>query len=240
MEKTKPNKIRLYAVEDEEIYREIYANILPSRLPIELIEVASSAVISSLRQTVSKHSPDILLLSIEKPDESIIKELEHTRAAYSKLGIILLLEACTPQDIQVLRKLATRGSGGMALFLKKSPALIDRLCKAIPAVNRGQVLLDLPLATSVNSEKPESQLLRLFTPRELEILNLLAQGDTNATIAETLFIDVKTVERHLNIMYAKFKEKPEFSGKHLRVSAAKLYLEAVGEFALKGDMVVRS
>jgi DNA-binding NarL/FixJ family response regulator len=240
MEQLKLNIVRLYAVEEEEIYREIYRAILPSRAPIELLEVSSSSDIATLRQAVLKLSPDVVLLSIGKPEADVIRELEQIRIDYPKLGIILMLEECSSQDIELLRKLALRGNGGMALFMKQSLSQIDRLCKAIPAVNQGQVILDLPLAAFIFSEKPESHILKLFTPRELEILNLLAQGDTNATIALTLFIDIKTVERHLNSMYAKFKEQPEFSGKHLRVSAAKLYLGAVSEFTLKGASVVRS
>jgi DNA-binding NarL/FixJ family response regulator len=239
MEPKKSNSIRLYAVEEEEIYQEIYKKILPSRGPIELLEVSNNNDIAALRQAIKKYSPDVVLLSIKKPDVDTISKLERLRKDYPKIGIILLLESCTAQDIQLLRMLALRGNGGMALFAKQSLAQIDRLCKAISAVSQGQLILDLPLATFIFAEKPDSHILKQLTPRELEILNLLAQGDTNATIAQTLFIDIKTVEHHLNSLYALFREKPEFNGKHLRVSAAKLYLEAMSEFALKGDLLVR-
>ncbi len=240
MEQIKSNLVRLYEMEEEEIYREFYRAILPSRVPIELLEVSSSCNITTLRQGVSKFSPDVVLLGIKKLELDIIRELERIRMDYPKIGIILLLEVCSSQDIQLLRKLALIGNGGMALFVKQSLAQLDRLCKAIPAVSQGQVILDLPLAMFTFAEKQESQILKKFTPRELEILNLLAQGNTNAAIAQVLYIDVKTVEHHLNCMYAKFKEEPEFSGKHLRVSAAKLYLEAMEGFALKRDLLVRS
>jgi DNA-binding NarL/FixJ family response regulator len=240
MEQLKLNIVRLYVVEGEEIYRDIYRAILPLRAPIELLEVSNNTDIASLRKALSKLSPDVVLYSIKKPDVDIIRELEQIRIDYPKLGIILMLEICSSQDVQLLRKMALSGNGGMALFMKQSLGQIERLCKDIPAVSQGQVIIDVPLASFIFSEKPESQILKLFTPRELEILDLLAQGDTNATIAQVLFIDVKTVERHLNSMYAKFKGEPEFNGKHLRVSAAKLYLDSKGELALRGDIVVRS
>lgn len=233
MEQIKSNLVRLYAVEEEEIYREFYRAILPSRVPLELLEVSSNSDIAALRQAVLKLSPDVVLLSIKRPEANIIRELEQIRIDCPKIGIILLLEVFSAPDIQLLRKLALVGNGGMALFVKQSLTQLDRLCKAIQAVSQGQVIVDLPLTTFISADKPESQILKQFTPRELEILNLLAQGDTNATIAQTLYIDIKTVEHHLNCMYAKFKEEPEFSGKHLRVSAAKLYLEAMDGFALK-------
>jgi len=67
--------------------------------------------------------------------------------------------------------------------------------------------------------------LKQLTTRELEILSLLSQGYTNSSIADTLFIDIKTVEHHLNSMYSKLKSDPDYNTKHLRVSAARLYLE---------------
>ena len=240
MEQTKSNLVRLYAVEEEEIYQEIYRKILPSRGPIELLEISNNSDITELREAIKKLAPDVVLMSIKKPDVDTIRELEHFRKDFPKIGIILLLESCNAQDIQLLRMLALRGNGGMALFAKQSMAQIDRLCKAISAVSQGQLILDLPLATYIFADKPESQILKQLTPRELEILNLLAQGDTNATIAQALFIDIKTVEHHINSLYALFREKPEFNGKHLRVRAAKLYLEAMSEFELKGDLLVRS
>ena len=103
------------------------------------------------------------------------------------------------------------------------------MCRTILAVSQGQVILDPPLATFMFAGKPECPFLKQLTARELEILGLLSQGYTNSTIAEALYIDIKTVEHHLNSMYSKLKADPEFNAKHLRVSAARLYLETMGE-----------
>ncbi|MFC1906768.1 response regulator transcription factor [Chloroflexota bacterium] len=70
-----------------------------------------------------------------------------------------------------------------------------------------------------------------LTARESEILGLLSKGYTNSSIANALFIDVKTVEHHINSMYSKLKAGSDFNDKHPRVSAARLYLEAVGELS---------
>jgi len=239
MEPIKTNLVRFYAVEDEEIYQEIYKKILPSRGPIELLEISDDRDTTALRQAIKKHSPDVVLISIKEPNVDTISELEKIRKDYPKIGIILLLESCSSQDIQLLRMLALRGNGGMAFFSKQSLDLIDRLGKAISAVSQGQLILDLPLATFIFDDNPEAHILNRLTPRELEILNLLAQGETNATIARSLYIDIKTVEHHINSMYALFRHKPEYNGKHLRVSAAKLYLEAISGSALNGKIQVR-
>ncbi len=240
MEQTKSNTVRLYVVEEQEIYREIYMSVLPSRAPVELLEVSSSSDIRALRQALLRLSPDVVLLSVNKLEVDMVRKLEQIRMDYPKVGIVLLLTLCSAQDIESLRKLALIGEGGMALFVKQSLDQIERLCRAIPAVGHGQVILDLPLATFMFARKPERPFLKQLTPRELGILNLLAQGYTNAAIAQTLYIDIKTVEHHLNSVYAKLKADHEFSDKHLRVSAARLYLETMDAIGRKEDLPVRS
>ena len=85
------------------------------------------------------------------------------------------------------------------------------------------------LSTFLFAGKPECPVLKQLTARELEILSLLAKGYTNGAIAESLYIDIKTVEHHINSMYSKLKSTADFNYKHSRVSAARLYLEATGE-----------
>jgi len=144
------------------------------------------------------------------------------------MGIVILIVCYSSQDIELLRRLALCGESGMALFLKQSLDKIEQLCRTVLAVSQGQVILDPPLATFMFAGKPECPFLKQLTTRELEILSLLSQGYTNSSIAETLFIDIKTVEHHLNSMYSKLKADPDYNAKHLRVSAARLYLEKMG------------
>jgi DNA-binding NarL/FixJ family response regulator len=139
-----------------------------------------------------------------------------------------------------LRRLALCGESGLALFLKQSLDKVDQLCQFIVAVSQGQVILDPPLATFMFAGKPECPFLKQLTTRELEILSLLSQGYTNSAIADTLFIDIKTVEHHLNSMYSKLKADPDYNTKHLRVSAARLYLETMGTLYHKEEPLVRA
>ncbi|OGO19528.1 MAG: hypothetical protein A2144_07870 [Chloroflexi bacterium RBG_16_50_9] len=241
MKKAKPNKIRLYTVEEDEISHDILRAVLQSKTPIESQGVLSSRDIGALKQAVLRLSPDVLLMIINRLEVDIIKELEQIRAVNPNIGIVLLLGYCSAQDIDLLRRLAIRGGGGgTALFLKQTLDRIERLCLAIPAVTQGQFILDLPLATFMFSGKPGHPFLKQLTPRELEILNLLAEGYTNLAIAKALYIEPKTVERHLNSIYGKLKADGGFGDKHIRVSVAKLYLETIGEIAWQKSLVVRN
>ena len=240
MVQTKSETVSLYVVEEQEIYREVYKSVLPTRANIELLRVSANGEIGTLSRSVAELCPNILLLSVKKLDIDIIEELEKLRSAYPKMGIVILLVFYSSQDIELLRRLALSGEGGMALFLKQSLDKVDQLCRTILAVGQGQVILDPPLATFMFAGKPECPFLKQLTTRELEILSLLAQGYTNSAIAETLYIDIKTVEHHLNSMYSKLKADPGYNDKHLRVSAARLYLETMGDLFQREDSIART
>jgi len=240
MVQTKLEKVSLYVVEEQEIYREIYKHILSTRANVELLQVSANGERGTLIQSVSELCPDILLLSVKKLDINIIEELEQIRNDHPKIGMVILLVFYSSQDIELLRRLALSGEGGIALFLKQSLDQIEQLCRTILAVSQGQVILDPPLAAFMFAGKPECPFLKQLTTRELEILSLLSQGYTNSAIAKTLYIDIKTVEHHLNSMYSKLKTDPDFNDKHLRVSAARLYLETMGDLYHKENLLVHA
>ena len=240
MVQRKAGMISLYIVEEQEIYREVYKYVLPMRANIELLQVSANRETGILTREISEFYPDVLLLSVKKLDINIIEELEQIRNGYPKMGIVILLLFYSTQDIELLRRLALCGESGMALFLKQSLDNVDQLYRTILAVSQGQVILDPPLATFMFAGKPECPFLKQLTTRELEILSLLAQGYTNSAIAEALYIDIKTVEHHLNSMYSKLKADPDYNSKHLRVSAARLYLETMGDLYQREDTLART
>ena len=240
MNPTKSENVSLYVVEEQEIYREIYHRILSLRADIQLLRISENGQAGAMVQAVSELHPQVLLLSVKKLDNVVIEELERIRNSYPKMGIVILIIFYSSQDFELLRRLALHGESGMALFLKQSLDTVDQLCRTILAVSQGQVILDPPLATYMFAGKPDCPFLKQLTTRELEILSLLAQGYTNSAIADTLFIDIKTVEHHLNSMYSKLKADPEYNTKHLRVSAARLYLETMGGLYHKEEALSRS
>jgi DNA-binding NarL/FixJ family response regulator len=240
MIQAKSETIRLYVVEEQEIYREMYQCLLPTRANIEILRISANGDKGVMARGVAEVNPDVLLLSVRKLDVNIIEELERIRNTNPRMGIVILIVFYSSQDIELLRRLALCGESGMALFLKQSLDKVEQLCRTIIAVSQGQVILDPPLATFMFAGKPECPFLKQLTTRELEILSLLSKGYTNSAIAETLFIDIKTVEHHLNSMYSKLKTDPDYNSKHLRVSAARLYLESMGTLYHKEEPLVRA
>jgi DNA-binding NarL/FixJ family response regulator len=228
MMQSSSDSISLLVIEEQEIFRELYTHVLPRNANIDVLRVSGNGSKGSMIRAVAELNPRVMLLSIKKLDNDIIEELEKIRNSYPRMGIVILIVSYSSQDIELLRRLALCGESGMALFMKQSLDKVDQLCQTVLAVSQGQVILDPPLATFMFAGKPECPFLKQLTTRELEILSLLSQGYTNSSIADTLFIDIKTVEHHLNSMYSKLKADPDYNTKHLRVSAARLYLEKMG------------
>ena len=240
-EKTKPKIIKLYTMAENELYINLCVTVYQLKAPIALFGALNSRNIGLLKQAIPRLSPDVVLISLKDLKGDAIKELEQIRKDYPKLGLVLLLEVCNDQDAEQLRRLSlSKSAGGTAIFLKRRLDRIEWLCSAISAVSQGQLIFDASLTAYMFAGKPGYAFLKQFSLRELEILNLMANGYTNAAIAAALYIDVKTVEHHLNNMYSKLKIDHEFTDKHLRVSVAKLYLEATGDLGGKENLVVHS
>jgi NarL family two-component system response regulator LiaR len=232
MVRTMSKMVSLYAIEEQEIYRELYKSVFSCSRPgatIELLGTSTNGDIGVLRNTISRLNPDVLLVGTKKIDSSIIEELGQIRLENPQLGLLLLSVLYDAETAKLVRKLAPRGGGGMALFLKQSLDQVEQLCGTVLAVSQGQVILAPELVTVLFTENTDRQFLRKLTTRELEIVGLLSKGYTNNAIAEFLFIDMKTVAHHINNMYSKLKAEVDFDDRHPRVSVARLYLEAAGE-----------
>ena len=223
------NPVRLYVIEEQEIYRGAYSFIFSPAASIDLVGLSTSADLDTLSDEVCAAQPDVLLVGTKTLEADMIPALEQLRSHNPAIGLVVLLVSYTGDNVKLLRELAVKGRGGVALFLKQSIDHVEQLSGIILAASRGQVILDPALISYLFAEKPEYPFLKQLTTRELEILSLLSKGYTNSAIAEELYIDVKTVEHHINSMYAKLRAEANFDNRHARVSAARLYLEATGE-----------
>ena len=234
MDSTELKTVGLYVAEEVEIYREMYKSIFPPGSPVKLLGVSNNRNLPAIWDAVSELAPDVLLIGAKKLNEVIIAELRQMRQDFPRIGLVLLLMRYDAENMNLLKGLTARGKAGMAIFLKQSLEQVDELCGIITSVNEGHVILDPALTRLLFTDKQGHPLLSEFTPRELELLNSLSKGYTNSAIAKALFIDIRTVQRHINNMYSKIRASADFNNKHLRVSAARLYLETSGELLTAG------
>jgi DNA-binding NarL/FixJ family response regulator len=225
---------KLYVIEEQRIFNNIYKEVFSPLNSICLLGLTNNIHIIPTITEIKTLDPDILFISIKKLDQTLIEELKQVRLSLPNSGLVISFISYNSQNITAIRKM-TAGSGcGLALLLKQSVDRAEQLCSVIKAVNEGQVILDSVVTDLMFAEKEQGPIKEL-TPRELRIIDLMAKGYTNSNIAKALYIDIRTVQHHINNIYSKLKEEPEFNSGHPRVSAARLYLETTGELLTCGS-----
>ena len=214
--------IRVVAAEDSFLAREGIVSILGDIEDVELVEMSGD--LDELRDAVERTSPDIVLTDIRMPptntDEGIRFAAE-LREQHPEMGVVVLSQHAEPRYAMAL---FNSGSDRRAYLLKERLHDKSELSRALHDVAAGGSLVDSRVVDKLVSarQRDDSELTRL-TPREIEILALIAEGRSNGSIAASLGITKRAVERHINAIFLKLElGKPEDVSR--RVKAALLYL----------------
>jgi DNA-binding NarL/FixJ family response regulator len=220
--------IGIYVAEEQEFYRQIYQVGFQTDASFNFLG-SSNGDGDDIEKVLVLEKPDVLLLGAKTLNPDSLRELERLTTENPHTRLVILVTSISTEEAKLFRKIIQKCQRGIAIYMKQSLDNGKQLQDIIRSVNRGQVVLDPSVASSILMERTEYPFMKLLTQRELEILNYLSQGYTNAGIAQALCIDVKTVAHHLNNIYSKLKEDDELDQKHPRVSVARLYLETTGE-----------
>ena len=238
---TSRNTIGVYVAEEQEFFRNIYQVSFEMDDTLTCLGVSANGNTEVLHQALVAEKPEVLIMGFKRLTPDLYTELDSVPSIFPRTAMVILLTAITGEDAKLLRKIIQKCRNGVAVYMKQSLDNPKQLHDIIRSVSKGQVVLDPLVANSLLMEKTEYPFMKLLTERELEILNVLAQGHTNHGIAQELCIDVKTVAHHLNNIYSKLKEDNELNQKHPRVSIARLYLETTGElmpFSAKNSVTI--
>jgi DNA-binding NarL/FixJ family response regulator len=209
--------------EDSYIASEGLARVIERSEGVELL--AAYGDLDSLRAAVERDQPDVVLTDIRMPptntDEGVrlAKELQ---ATHPGIGVVVV---SLHSDPAYARALLENGSARRAYLLKDRIADADTLAGVVRSVAEGGSYVDpLVVETLLRSNKArERSQLDELTQRELEILALIAEGHSNAAIADTLFLTKRAVERHINNIFMKLElGSPEDTSR--RVRATLIYL----------------
>ena len=215
--------IRVILAEDNYLVREGVSRLLESQPDIELVSVAED--LPSLEKAVDEHKPDVVVTDIRMPptntDEGI-QASERLRETHPECGVVVLSQFAEPGYALALLE---KGSAGRAYLLKERVSDVEQLLGAIREVSKGGSVIDpkvVEVLVNARSKAAESPLARL-TPREREILGEMAQGRNNASVAASLFLTERAVEKHINSIFSKLglSEEKEV---HRRVKAVLLFL----------------
>jgi DNA-binding NarL/FixJ family response regulator len=219
--------IKVVLAEDSYLVREGVRRMLENEPDIELLAVCEDY--DSLLSAIACTQPDVVLTDIRMPptgtDEGI-RAAERLRQVRPAAGVILLSQYADPGYALAFLE---HGTAGRAYLLKERVADLDQLLAAIRQVAQGGSVIDpkvVEALVAARSRGAPSPLARL-TPREREVLSLLAEGRSNAAVAEGLVLSERAVEKHINSIFAKL-DLPETRDAHRRVKAVLLFLAEQG------------
>jgi DNA-binding NarL/FixJ family response regulator len=215
--------IKVVLAEDSYLVREGVRRLLESEPDIDLVGVCEDY--DSLLEAIVSAEPDVLLTDIRMPpsgtDEGV-RAAERLRQVRPTAGVVLLSQYADPAYALAFLE---GGTEGRAYLLKERVADLDQLLAAIREVAGGGSVIDpkvVEVLVADRSRAAQSPLDRL-TPREREVLALLAEGRSNAAVAEGLVLSERAVEKHINSIFAKLG-LPETRDAHRRVKAVLLFL----------------
>ena len=211
--------IRLILAEDESLFRDLLGTALRQYPDLEVVGAFSDGETAVREAPALK--PDVALMDIELAGQlNGVQAAILLRRALPELGIVLLSNQGSPR---ILSSLPQDSMGGWSYLLKQSVRDIASLHRAIEGAAAGLMVLDPSLVA--NRKARTGGAIDRLTPRQREILGLVAQGYTNAAIAEKLVVATKTVEKQLNLLYQELGVDRNTSALHPRVKAVLIYME---------------
>jgi DNA-binding NarL/FixJ family response regulator len=210
--------ITVAVVEDEPLLLDLLRVALQQHPGLEVVGVSSQG--EQALQHIPPLQPQVALLDIDLGRGlSGIQLGLLLREQLPTLGIVLLSNHWVPH---FLATLPPDVLAGWCYLLKRSVADVDTLARAIQGAASGLVVLD-PYIVARRRPRPGGGLARL-TPRQQEVLAFIAQGFTNAAIAQRLGLAPSTVENQLNQIYQELGLGEDHADFNPRVRAALLYL----------------
>ncbi|MGZ8523737.1 MAG: response regulator [Chitinophagaceae bacterium] len=185
----------VFIVDDHYMVIEGIRSLLQNEKDIEWMGHAMNA--SSCLAFLKKQQPDVILMDINLPDKSGIDLCKEVKDKYPSVFIVGL---STFNQQSFIQKMMDNGASGYVL----KNATQEELTDAIGTVIKGKLYLSEEASLTLRKEDATAILL---TRREKEVLELIANGMTNAEIAKKLFISVTTVDTHRKNLLAKLEAK---------------------------------
>jgi DNA-binding NarL/FixJ family response regulator len=211
--------VRALIVEDLALLRDGLARLLADN-GIEVVAAVGDA--SDFLRVAVTERPDVCVVDVRLPptyrDEGVRAALE-ARARVPGLRVLVLSQYV---EQVYARELLGDGAGGVGYLLKDRVAEIRTFVDAVRRVGEGGTVMDPEVVRQLVATRGS---LGGLTPRELEVLSLMAEGRTNAAIAEELVITASAVEKHVGSIFAKLG-LPASEADHRRVLAVLAYLQS--------------
>jgi DNA-binding NarL/FixJ family response regulator len=217
--------LRVVLADDNYLVRAGIAALLAEVDELELVD--SVADPQSLLKSVREHQPDAVLTDIRMPPTHTTEGIDaakQIRAEHPSTGVVVLSQYVEEEYAMAL---LADGVDGLGYLLKERVSDIEELVRALTDVARGGSALDSKVVEGLMMRKSAdaSSPLRGLTDKERSVLEQMATGRTNATIAKTLYMSERSVEKHISAVFQKLGLLDE-GEVNRRVKAVLTFVEA--------------
>jgi len=215
--------LKVVIAEDNYLVREGTRRLLEDSGGVRVIAAVGTA--EELLDAVARLRPDVVITDIRMPPGHRMEGIEAAHAirkAHPGVGVVVLSQHA---DEAYAFELLKFGTQGLAYLLKDRIGDVDELLRAVTEVQAGRSVIEPKVVEALVARRARldgSPVARL-TPRELEVLQQMAEGKANSGIAKSLFLSESAVEKHINAIFSKLGliEEPQV---HRRVSAVLAFL----------------
>jgi DNA-binding NarL/FixJ family response regulator/class 3 adenylate cyclase len=214
--------VRVVLADDSVLLREGIARLLEDA---GFDVVAQSGTAEDLLRHVGMHKPDVALVDIRMPptqtDEGL-RAAQEIRERWPDCGVLVLSQYVEPAYAM---ELLGENAEGVGYLLKDRVSDVDEFAAAVRRVGEGGSALDPAVVSQLVGRRRRDDPLEELTPREREVLELMAEGRSNQAIAERLVITLRAVEKHVTSIFGKLR-LPATAEDHRRVLAVLTYLRS--------------
>jgi DNA-binding NarL/FixJ family response regulator/class 3 adenylate cyclase len=212
--------MRVVLADDSVLLREGVARLL-SEAGFDV--VAQSGTATDLLRHVAMHKPEVAVVDIRMPptqtDEGL-RAAKEIREKHADTGVLVLSQYVEPAYAM---ELLSESAEGVGYLLKDRVSDVEEFAAAVRRVAEGGSALDPAVVSQLVGRRRQRDPLEELTPREREVLELMAEGRSNAAIGERLFITLRAVEKHVTSIFTKLG-LPAAAEDHRRVLAVLTFL----------------
>ena len=198
-----PSVSRVVVADDSMLIRQGLVSLL--QLSDEVEVIGEAADVDELFAAVRSDEPHVVITDIRMPPTNTSEGIEaavRLRSEYPDIGVVVLSQFSEPEYVM---KLFQFGSDGLGYLVKERLGDLEQLEQAIRSVRSGGSAVDPKIVEIMVQSKSahHADLIDRLTPREQEVLGLIAEGLNNSAVAERLVLSPKAVSNHINSIFSK-------------------------------------
>ncbi len=217
--------MRVVVADDSVLLREGLVHILTAQ-GFEVVGQAGTA--DELLLKVRSYNPDVAIIDIRMPPTHTDEGLRAAREIRQRHPSVAVLVLSQYVELGYAMDLLSESTEGVGYLLKDRVSNVAEFTESLKRVAAGGSALDPAVVSQLVGLRREDNPLAELTPREREVLDLMAQGRSNHGIAEALVVTEHSVEKHVRNIFSKLGIRADTDG-HRRVLAVLTYLRAGGQ-----------